>query len=127
MPGMKLSKDEADVCQKKKKRGTGLNKVFLPCPFLSSVAAPLCLFILHNISVGHPLLQPSKNTQTRSEVQALDQHWHCVLQVLSAAPGTARDGKYTQANSSSMDTHCLCTHMVLGTKKLQRLNCSSEE
>lgn len=101
---MKVGKDEVDVSQNKKerkKKGIALNKVFLPCPFLPGVAEPLCVFILHNISVGHPSLHPSKNTQSRSQVQALDQHWHCVLQVLSAALGTARDGKYTQANSSS--------------------------
>lgn len=113
------------VKKREKKRGIGLNKVFLPCPFLPGVAEPLCLFILYNISVGHPSLHPSKNTQSRSQVQVLDQHWHCVLQVLSAAPGTARDGKYTQANSISVDTHCQCAQ-TLGTK-LQRLGCSSDE
>lgn len=87
------------------KKALVLNKVFLPSPFLSGVAALLCLFKLHNISVGHPSLHPSKNTQSGSQVQALDQRRHCVLQMLSAAPGTARDGKYTQANSSSVDTH----------------------
>ena len=54
MPRMKPGKDEVNVCQKKKgkrKKGIGLNKVFLPSPFLPGVAALLCLFILNNLSL----------------------------------------------------------------------------